>query len=90
MDHFQVKFKTADEYIHKIYDVEQVQSGLYFNLKIEGIENQTFQFRAKSKSKAEKWVNEIKLHIKYSEGKKHKRSAEGLEFPWIYDNIGEN
>ena len=46
MDHFRMHLSCTDDWIGQLYTIEDTINGLYFNIKICGINEYVFQFKA--------------------------------------------
>ena len=72
------------------YTIELVDSSAWdFFIKIEGIPDRKFEFRASSTHECIDWYEEIKNHIEASQGFKFQKTAASLLKPWKFDTISE-
>ena len=76
MDHFQVHL-----YLH-------VKDSRQFQIKIEGL-HRDFLFKAENLQQAEKWLKNITVQVKMSQGFENNLNAKGLKKPWRFDNMSE-
>lgn len=55
MDHYYLKLCALDELLNEAFTLEECTSGIYFGLRIHGLDNELFLFQAETKDLATQW-----------------------------------
>ena len=77
---------NLDHFEHEVLECKK--DSLCFVIKMKG-NDQEFTFKCPSTKDLFIWKGAISSRIHQSQGFEYKRSAEGIESPWKYDNITE-